>query len=132
MFTLAFYRFPPFNHHVTLLIFARLLITQPNEHNIPTYNITPRNRTTPIKQTTTNGIDNNSEQGSKEHKHEHRQPEVEEKIFTDEELTSLIDPILTMDDYTRDGFIDYPEFVRAQQKAAQANADSNQQHQPNP
>lgn len=64
-----------------------------------------------------------TEQGSKEqHNHDHSQPAVEEKIFTDEELLTLIDPILTMDDYSQDGFIDYPEFVRAQQKAAQANA----------
>ncbi|CAG5001276.1 unnamed protein product [Parnassius apollo] len=43
-------------------------------------------------------------------------PPVGEKIFTDEELTNLIDPILNMDDHNRDGYIDYPEFVRAQQK----------------
>lgn len=43
---------------------------------------------------------------------------IEEKIFSDEELQSLIDPILTTDDLSRDGFIDYPEFIRAQQKAA--------------
>lgn len=43
----------------------------------------------------------------------------QEKIFSDEELTNLIDPIMTMDDANSDGFIDYPEFVRAQQKAAQ-------------
>lgn len=80
------------------------------------------------------------EQGNKEHQHEHqRQQGVEDKIFTDEELSSLIDPILTMDDYTSDGFIDYPEFVRAQQKAAQSSAREaeeklqQQQHQqPNP
>lgn len=29
----------------------------------------------------------------------------------------LIDPILTMDDTNFDGFIDYPEFVIAQNKA---------------
>lgn len=43
---------------------------------------------------------------------------MEEKIFSDEELQSLIDPILNTDDASRDGFIDYPEFIRAQQKAA--------------
>ncbi|KAF5288358.1 hypothetical protein FQA39_LY15448 [Lamprigera yunnana] len=43
---------------------------------------------------------------------------IEEKIFQDEELATLIDPILNMDDGNRDGYIDYPEFVRAQQKAA--------------
>lgn len=42
----------------------------------------------------------------------------QEKIFTDEELMQLIDPILTMDDTDFDGFIDYPEFVIAQNKAA--------------
>lgn len=45
---------------------------------------------------------------------------MEEKIFKDEELVTLIDPILNMDDSDRDGYIDYPEFVRAQQKAAAA------------
>jgi len=44
-------------------------------------------------------------------------PPPEEKIFTDEELMQLIDPILTMDDTDFDGFIDYPEFVIAQNKA---------------
>lgn len=43
-----------------------------------------------------------------------------EKIFVDEELTNLIDPILNMDDTDGDGYIDYPEFVKAQQKAAAA------------
>lgn len=41
----------------------------------------------------------------------------QEKIFTDEELVQLIDPILTVDDTNFDGFIDYPEFVIAQNKA---------------
>lgn len=43
-----------------------------------------------------------------------------QKIFTDEELMNLIDPILDMDDTNKDGFIDYPEFIQAQQKAASA------------
>lgn len=42
----------------------------------------------------------------------------QEKIFTDEELMQLIDPILSMDDSNFDGFIDYPEFVIAQNKAS--------------
>lgn len=42
----------------------------------------------------------------------------EEKIFQDEELIALIDPILGMDDSNQDGFIDYAEFIRAQRKAA--------------
>ncbi|GFR02582.1 multiple coagulation factor deficiency protein 2 [Trichonephila clavata] len=36
------------------------------------------------------------------------------KIFQDNELALMIDPILDMDDRNRDGFIDYPEFVNAQ------------------
>ncbi|XP_025830948.1 regulator of nonsense transcripts 1 isoform X3 [Agrilus planipennis] len=52
------------------------------------------------------------EQGGKGPNH------VEEKIFKDEELVTLIDPILNTDDTNRDGYIDYPEFIRAQQKAA--------------
>ncbi|XP_023942216.1 nuclear transcription factor Y subunit beta [Bicyclus anynana] len=43
-------------------------------------------------------------------------PPAEDKIFKDDELTNLIDPILNMDDHNRDGYIDYPEFIRAQQK----------------
>ncbi|KAL3289891.1 hypothetical protein HHI36_023280 [Cryptolaemus montrouzieri] len=45
----------------------------------------------------------------------------EDKIFKDEELTTLIDPILNVDDSNKDGYIDYPEFIRAQQKAAAQN-----------
>lgn len=68
------------------------------------------------------------EQGSKE-----KGPnQVEDKIFTDEELTSLIDPILKMDDTSNDGYIDYPEFIRAQQKAANQNQQQQQQPQQNP
>ncbi|GAB0088596.1 nuclear transcription factor Y subunit beta isoform X1 [Sergentomyia squamirostris] len=58
------------------------------------------------------------EQGSKEQPHGDGQPHVEEKLFSDEELVALIDPILQMDDLSRDGYIDYPEFIKAQQKAA--------------
>jgi len=46
------------------------------------------------------------------------QPVPEPKIFKDEELRSMIDPILESDDKNKDGFIDYPEFIAAQQKAA--------------
>jgi len=55
------------------------------------------------------------EQGSKDPNNPNR---VEDKIFKDEELENLINPILSMDDTNKDGYIDYPEFVRAQQKAA--------------
>ncbi|CAG9799903.1 unnamed protein product [Chironomus riparius] len=60
------------------------------------------------------------EQGSKQPEQQ-QVPHVEEKIFSDEELNTLIDPILTSDDINKDGFIDYPEFIRAQQKAAASN-----------
>merc|ERR1712013_686695 len=46
------------------------------------------------------------------------QPVPEQKIFLDEELKNMIDPILDSDDKNKDGFIDYPEFVAAQQAAA--------------
>lgn len=51
--------------------------------------------------------------------------QVQEKIFSDNELVTLIDPILNMDDTNRDGYIDYPEFIRAQKKAA-ASSNTNQ------
>lgn len=69
-----------------------------------------------------------SEQGSKEgHNHaaETGQPKVEEKIFSDDELIALIDPIMSMDDVNKDGFIDYVEFVRAQKKAQSNNNNNN-------
>lgn len=46
--------------------------------------------------------------------------EAQDKLFKDEELVQLIDPILSMDDTNNDGYIDYPEFIQAQQNA-QAN-----------
>ena len=46
------------------------------------------------------------------------QPKPEQKIFQDEELQNMIDPILDSDDKNKDGFIDYPEFIAAQQAAA--------------
>lgn len=54
--------------------------------------------------------------------HESPQPQggqaPQPKLFGDEELIQLIDPILKMDDTNQDGYIDYAEFVRAQQKTA--------------
>jgi hypothetical protein len=58
-------------------------------------------------------------QGSQQVPEGQQVPHVEEKIFTDEELNTLIDPILQSDDLNRDGFIDYPEFIRAQQRSQQ-------------
>ncbi|KAL6433734.1 hypothetical protein ACFW04_005772 [Cataglyphis niger] len=46
----------------------------------------------------------------------------ENKLFSDEELVQLIDPILSMDDSNNDGYIDYPEFIQAQQNAAAVNS----------
>ncbi|XP_070172384.1 lymphotoxin beta receptor inhibitor [Polyergus mexicanus] len=58
--------------------------------------------------------------------HWHEQDNVEgtqrNKLFNDEELVQLIDPILSMDDSNNDGYIDYPEFIQAQQNAAAVNA----------
>jgi hypothetical protein len=34
-------------------------------------------------------------------------PHGEEKVFTDEELNTLIDPILSADDLNHDGYIDH-------------------------
>uniref|UniRef100_A0A182VPV1 EF-hand domain-containing protein n=1 Tax=Anopheles minimus TaxID=112268 RepID=A0A182VPV1_9DIPT len=56
-------------------------------------------------------------------------PQHEEKIFSNDELSALIDPILNSDDHNQDGFIDYPEFVRAQHKAAQQQQQQEQQQQ---
>lgn len=41
-----------------------------------------------------------------------------DKLFQDDELINLIDPILAVDDMNKDGYIDYPEFIQAQQNAA--------------
>ncbi|XP_052133324.1 multiple coagulation factor deficiency protein 2 homolog isoform X6 [Frankliniella occidentalis] len=64
------------------------------------------------------------EQGHKEPAAQHAHPPPQEKIFKDDELVALIDPIMNMDDADGDGFIDYPEFVRAQNKAAAAGANA--------
>ena len=51
------------------------------------------------------------------HDKESGQPLPEEKIFKDDELVGMIDPILATDDKNNDGYIDYSEFVIAQQAA---------------
>lgn len=58
------------------------------------------------------------EQGHDNPQAQHGQQAPPPKLFTDEELYQLIDPILKMDDANQDGYIDYAEFIRAQQKAA--------------
>ena len=47
--------------------------------------------------------------------HEPGHPVPEKKVFTDQELFELIDPIIDQDDRNRDGYIDYSEFMLAQQ-----------------
>ena len=47
--------------------------------------------------------------------HEPGHPVPEKKSFTDQELFELIDPIIDQDDRNRDGYIDYSEFMLAQQ-----------------
>jgi len=60
------------------------------------------------------------------HDHKSGQPLPEEKIFKDDELVSMIDPILETDDKNNDGYIDYSEFVIAQQAAQAAQAQAKQ------
>ena len=54
---------------------------------------------------------------SSNHEKDSGHPVPEEKIFKDDELVSMIDPILATDDKNQDGYIDYSEFVIAQQAA---------------
>ena len=60
---------------------------------------------------------------SSNHDHDSGKPVPEAKIFKDDELKNMIDPILEADDKNKDGFIDYPEFIAAQQAAAAAHAE---------
>ncbi|XP_052272739.1 multiple coagulation factor deficiency protein 2 homolog isoform X1 [Dreissena polymorpha] len=39
------------------------------------------------------------------------------KVFTDEEITNIVDMVLKEDDLNNDGYIEYMEFVTAQRKA---------------
>lgn len=66
------------------------------------------------------------EQGNKSKQQIEENASTSEKVFTDDELVNLIDPIFDVDDTNKDGYIDYPEFVRAQQKS-QAQSQNNQQ-----
>ena len=58
----------------------------------------------------------------KNHEQKEGESKPEPKIFLDEELKNMIDPILESDDKNKDGFIDYPEFIAAQQAAAKSEA----------
>jgi len=62
------------------------------------------------------------------HEAGHQAP-PEPKTFTDQELFELIDPIIDQDDRNRDGFIDYSEFMVAQQNAPPATPPPQQQGQ---
>ena len=53
-------------------------------------------------------VEENKQLGANAH------PHGTTKIFTDEELAQMIDPILETDDKNKDGFIDYVEFLSAQ------------------
>ena len=44
------------------------------------------------------------------------------RIFLDKELGDMIDPILVSDDRNKDGFIDYYEFVAAQNAQVKASS----------
>ena len=41
------------------------------------------------------------------------------KVFTDDELTNIVDLVLKEDDLNWDGYIEYAEFVTAQRRARQ-------------
>ncbi len=49
-----------------------------------------------------------------ESKHDDEDQSHDDKIFSDRELSELIDPILEADDRNKDGYIDYTEFILAQ------------------
>jgi len=50
------------------------------------------------------------------HEDEHSDDGEINSIFEDDQLASLVDPVLADEDKNRDGFIDYPEFVAAAAK----------------
>ena len=48
------------------------------------------------------------------HSHgDEKQDKPEPRIFSDEELVKMVDPILEREDKNKDGSIDYPEFIAA-------------------
>ena len=51
------------------------------------------------------------------HDKEDGQPLPEKKIYKDDELVNIIDPVLETEDKNLDGFIDYPEYILARQAA---------------
>jgi hypothetical protein len=55
-----------------------------------------------------------------------QQQHHDRKVFSDEELTNIVDLVLKEDDLNGDGYIEYVEFVKAQRKAReQAKNDQN-------
>ena len=59
---------------------------------------------------------------SEEKDHGHGAGHRLQKIFKDQELADMIDPILSNDDKNKDGLIDYYEFVAAQNAAGQTSS----------
>ena len=51
------------------------------------------------------------------HEKEGGQPLPKKKIYKDDELVNMIDPVLASEDKNLDGFIDYPEYILARQAA---------------
>ena len=51
------------------------------------------------------------------HEKEGGQPLPKKKIYKDDELVNMIDPVLASEDKNLDGFIDYPEYIMARQAA---------------
>lgn len=45
------------------------------------------------------------------------QQRQERKVFSDDELSNIVDLVLQEDDLDKDGYIEYVEFVTAQRKA---------------
>ena len=68
---------------------------------------------------------NNSATDESSHKHgtsDGQHTTKPPKIFEDNELSNMIDPILVSDDRNKDGFIDYYEFVAAQNAQVKASS----------
>lgn len=49
--------------------------------------------------------------------HEETDQRQERKVFSDDELSNIVDLVLQEDDLDKDGYIEYVEFVTAQRKA---------------
>lgn len=54
-----------------------------------------------------------ADEGHEETDQQHK----ERKVFSDDELSNIVDLVLQEDDLDKDGYIEYVEFVTAQRKA---------------